>query len=138
MELIPYLMDLGKLLGWPAVVVAVILIFVIRDLTKRVSTLETEKKALSDSLAATKKELESKFETETRSVADAITKWMDEALSKVTTRLENLESADTSIKSEFKEELSKIYEKINVMSENVAVLKDRSDRKEKKKETDED
>lgn len=138
MELIPYLMDLGKLLGWPAVVVAVILIFVIRDLTKRVSTLETEKKALSDSLAATKKELESKFETETRSVADAIAKWMDEALSKVTTRLEKLESADTSIKNEFKEELSKIYEKINVMSENVAVLKDRSDRKEKKKETGED
>lgn len=138
MELIPYLMDLGKLLGWPAVVVAVILIFVIRDLTKRVSTLETEKKALSDSLAATKKELESKFETETRSVADAITKWMGEALSKVTTRLEKLESADTSIKNEFKEELSKIYEKINVMSENVAVLKDRSDRKEKKKETGED
>lgn len=138
MELIPYLMDLGKLLGWPAVVVAVILIFVIRDLTKRVSTLETEKKALSDSLAATKKELESKFETGTSSVADAITKRMDEALSKVTTRLEKLESADTSIKNEFKEELSKIYEKINVMSENVAVLKDRSDRKEKKKETDED
>lgn len=138
MELIPYLMDLGKLLGWPAVVVAVILIFVIRDLTKRVSTLETEKKALSDSLAATKKELETKFETETGSVADAITKRMDEALSKVTTRLEKLESADNSIKNEFKEELSKIYEKINTMSENVAVLKDRSDRKEKKKETDED
>lgn len=138
MELIPYLMDLGKLLGWPAVVVAVILIFVIRDLTKRVSTLETEKKALSDSLAATKKELETKFETETGSVADAITKRMDEALSKVTARLEKLESADNSIKNEFKEELSKIYEKINTMSENVAVLKDRSDRKEKKKETDED
>ena len=33
MELIPYLMDLGKLLGWPAVVVAVILIFVIRKMT---------------------------------------------------------------------------------------------------------
>lgn len=138
MELIPYLMDLGKLLGWPAVVVAVILIFVIRDLTKRVSTLETEKKALSDSLAAAKKELESKFETETSSVADAITKRVDEALSKVTTRIEKLESADTSIKSEFKEELRKICEKINVMSENVAVLKDRSDRKEKKTETDED
>lgn len=138
MELIPYLMDLGKLLGWPAVVVAVILIFVIRDLTKRVSSLETEKKALSDSLAATKKELEAKFETETGSVADAITKRMDEALSKVTTRLEKLESADNSIKTEFKEELSKIYEKINAMSENIAVLKDRSDRKEKKKETDED
>ncbi|MCF0203695.1 MAG: hypothetical protein HUK12_00025 [Muribaculaceae bacterium] len=132
MEWIPYLMDLGKFLGWPAVVVAVILIFVIRDLTKRVSSLETEKKALSDSLAATKKELEAKFESETCSVTDTITKRMDEALSKVAARLEKLESADVSIKSEFKEELSKIYEKINAMSENIAVLKDRSDRKEKK------
>ena len=34
-----------------------------------------------------------------------------------------------------KEELSTIYEKINAMSENIAVLRDRSDRGEK---TDED
>lgn len=138
MDVIPYLMDLGKLLGWPAVVVAVILIFVIRDLTKRVSSLETEKKALSDSLAYTKKELETKFETETGTVADAITKRMDEALSKVTARLEKLESADNSIKIEFQADLAKLYEKINAMSENIAVLKDRSDRTEKKKEIGED
>lgn len=134
MEFIPYMMDLGKLLGWPAVVVAVILIFVIRDLTKRVATLEMEKKALSEKLASDKKELESELETETTAIADAIARRMDDAFSKVTARLEKLESADNSIKTEFKDELLKIYEKINAMSENIAVLKDRSDRKEKKDE----
>lgn len=110
MEVIPYLMELGKLLGWPAVVVAVIMIFVIRDLTRRVEKLEKEKEAIEKAVAAK----------------------LEDALSNVTARLEKLESADNSIKSEFKEELNKIYEKINTMSANIAVLKDRSDRKEKK------
>ena len=132
MELIPYLADFGKLLGWPAVVVAVILIFIIRDLIKRVDRLEAEKKALTERLEAEKAALENKISSETSTLADAVATRLDDALSKITARLEKLESADTSIKNDFKDELGKIYEKINAMATNIAVLKDRSDRKEKK------
>lgn len=107
MDIIPYLETIGRLLGWPAAVVATILGFVLRDLSKRVSKLEMERATTENAIKAS----------------------LSEALMKVTQRLEKLESADTSIKEEFKGELNKIYEKINKMSEDVAVLRDRSDRK---------
>ena len=108
MEYIPYVMELGKILGWPAVVIATVLAFVIRDLSKRVAKVETANPAIT---AAFKEELTKIFND----------------LSK---RIEKLEAANTSIKDAFKDELDKIYNKINAIGTDVAVLKDRSDRKE--------
>lgn len=113
MDVIPYLETIGKLLGWPAVVAAVILGFVLRDLSRRVAKLEQEKEATSK----------------------AIEKALTASLEPVVSRLSKLESADTTITDDFKKELNKLYEKINKMSEDIAILKDRSDRTQIKAES---